>query len=80
MLEKLNKTELEILRQSLPKGAAKHIADTVGLEVSSVKQILLKPERFNYEVIVLAIEMSQNVAAAVNTTILEFKSRIKATA
>ena len=80
MIEKLNKQELEELRRRLPKGAAETIAEAVGLEASSVKQILLKPDRFNPEVIVLAIKMSKNITSAINTTISEFKSSIKATA
>lgn len=58
MQTKLNKTELDVLRKGLPEGAIHIISEKTGLKESSVRQILLKPERFNKKVISLAVSMA----------------------
>ena len=58
MDKRLEKEELNTLRKNLPDGALSLLADKTGLKESSIKQILLKPERFNKRVIEQALSLA----------------------
>jgi hypothetical protein len=74
----ITKAELEKTRSSLPEGAYKTIADITGYAESSVKQILLRPERINVKNLVV-IEQAIILSEQTNDKIDDFKDRIKYT-
>ena len=73
MKKSLTKDELKHLRNLLPPGAVEKIANETGFAVSSVRQILYKPERFNKTVLDKAIALGE----IARQEILEMKSKIK---
>lgn len=66
---RLNKEELKKIRKALPENAIEKLSELTGLKVSSVKQILFKPERFKKEVIERAVEMAEQNAGEINQII-----------
>lgn len=76
MDKRLTKKELDKVRKRLPNGAVEQIARETGLKESSVKQILLKPERFNKRVLGIAISL----AVEETQEITEMKNTVKAIA
>lgn len=76
MEKKITKYELKTLRKSLPAGSVELISWKTGLSESSVKQILCKPERFNQNVITIAVSICEKY----NSQYLMLKAKLKAIA
>lgn len=68
-MPKINKEELKKIRRALPEGAIEAIAGETGLCVSSIRQILFKPERFNKKVLELAVSLGERHAEEIKRII-----------
>nr|WP_199082921.1 hypothetical protein [Pedobacter sp. ASV19] len=76
MQKRLTKIELKKLRRSLPAGSVELISWKTGLAESSIRQILLKSDRFNPIVIAIAISIAEKSKAQ----FIELKNKLKAIA
>ena len=74
MPNRLTKTELKNLRKMLPPGSLGIIAQQTGLAESSVYQVLCKPERYNQNVIGIAISIGEKY----KEEFIEIKNKLKA--